>query len=345
MRSTKLSFALILSLIFSIMLIATGCGASGNKTSANKNEETSQVKPVTLKLGHISRKGSTYDIPARDFAKELEERTKGNVKIQVFEAGQLGGEVSMAEQIQLGSLDMGVINTGALSNFVPELNIFDFPFLFRNYEHVFKSFDGEVGKSLTESMRKAGFENLGFWDFGFKFVSNSKKEIRNISDMKGLKVRVMESPVLVDLYKSLGTDPTPIPFPEVYTSIQQGVVHGFEGSYISFTQGKLQEVQSHVSELQISYGAASFLINKDTFNKLDPDTQKIMHELSEKYNKIQRQVSMDEIIKQRALVKSAGVKVVDFKEIDLAPFKNAVKSVYDKNPKYADLVAKIQAIK
>ncbi len=347
MKIKNKNLMLVFVILFSILLIISGCSSSatpadGNTPSSNAPEE----KTVILRLGHpASNPASAYQVSAEGFGKELEQATNGKIKLEIYPAGQLGSEKEMAQQIQLGSLEMMFCNAAPLANFVPELKLLDMPFLFRDLNHAYTCFDGEVGEILAEKAAGAGFKVLGIAEIGFKNVTNNKKDIKNATDLKGLKMRVQESPILIETYKCLGADPTPVPTPELYTSLQQGVVDGYEGSYEPYTDQKLYEVQGNLSEVNISYGACLLLINKQLFDSFDPETQKIIVGLGKKYTGVERQVNQELIAKYREICKQNGVKIIEPKDIDRDSFVKAVKSVYDNNQDVADLVAKINNVK
>ncbi len=341
MKKTK--FASLIAVALSAVLVISACGSKGGEKSGGSGQGSSG-ETITLKLGHVAAKDYPYDVAARGFAKEVEEATNGKVKIEVFEAGQVGSERDMIEAVQLGNLDFYAGGTPPFVNFVPELSVFDMPFLFKDYEHVWKAYDGEIGKSLGQKIDAAGFKLLGYWDQGFKNISNNQKEIRKPEDMKGLKIRTQENPLLVDIYKALGAYPTPMPYPEVYTSIQQGVVHGYEGAIVPFADIKLYEVQKYLTEVRVNFASALHVMNKSKFDSLDPEIQQIILEKGEKYAKEQRKINMQKTEEMMELSKSEGVQIVKFEDIDLQAFRDAVKPIYDKYNENADLIAQIQAL-
>lgn len=327
-------------------MILSGCGSSGGTESQGNANQGSQetTETIVFKLGHVSAPDLPYDIASKGFAREVEEKTNGKIKIEVYGSGQLGGDRDMIEQVQLGSLDFYAGSTAALTNFVPEFEVMDLPFLFNSNEHVYQALDGEIGQYLNEKLEEAGFVNLGYWEQGFKNISNNRREIRSAKDMEGIKMRIQESPLLSDTYKALGAHATPIPFPEVYTSIQQGVVEGYEGSIVPFSDIKLYEVQDYLSEARISFGAAVLLMNKEKFESLDEETQQILIEIGKKYALEERKINQEKINELMELAAQHGVKITKYEEMDIQSFKDAVQPVYDKYPQYKELVEKIRAL-
>ncbi|CAM5199856.1 Tripartite ATP-independent transporter DctP family solute receptor OS=Ureibacillus acetophenoni OX=614649 GN=SAMN05877842_107132 PE=3 SV=1 [Ureibacillus acetophenoni] len=325
---------LVTILVFLVMII-TACGESSSSTGD---------KSIKLKLGHPAAVGTAYDVAAKAFAEELKEKTNGKVIIEVYDSNQLGDERSMIEQVQLGSLDMSVTGLSPVTNFVPELQVFEFPFLFNSREHAHKAFDGEVGQEITKKLEEAGFKNLGYWEYGMKNISNTEKDVKSVEDMKGIKMRVQENELLIATYESLGAIPTPIPFPEVYTSTQQGIVQAYEGPYQSYSDIKLYEIMKHVSEIPIVMGSSLFLMNKELFDSFDQETQEIIMELSEKYTKFEREESqkLNEQFKQDTI--NAGVTITPIEEIDIESFREAVQPVYEKYPQFSEYIEKIRGL-
>lgn len=338
MKQSKTAAFLVCLLLAVTLVLLPGCTSKTQPTASSE-------KPMVLKLGHVAAIDVPYDLGAKGFAADVEKATNGKIKIEVYPSAQLGDERGMFEQVQIGSLDMVVASTGVAANFAKELTVLEFPFLFRDAEHAQKVLDGEVGDYLSEKLYEAGFKNLGFWEFGIKNISNNQRPIRTVSDMKGLKMRVLENPLLTATYRALGADPTPIPLPEVYTSLQQGVADGFEGPYINFTDQRLYEVQDYLSELNISYGATILAINRAKFESFDPEVQKIFEELGEKWTKEERRLNAETIKEFKQICLDEGVNIIENADLDIESFKKAVEPVYEQFSEYADLVEKIRSVK
>ncbi|WP_096199589.1 TRAP transporter substrate-binding protein [Bacillus sp. FJAT-45350] len=334
---------LFLSLLGFIFFIIAGCSNSEITGNSSTNDEQSggneAKETITLKLGHPAPPQHSYGLAATAFAEEIEQASNGRLKIEVYDSSQLGGQRELTEQIQVGTLDMGVIAAGVVSNFVDELSILDLPFLFTDLDHVYRSLDGEVGEVLTEKINNAGFVNLGIWELGFKDLRSRNTPIYSVEDMRGLKVRIQESPILVETYRSLSADPTPMDAAELYTGLQQGIVEATEGPYGSFRDLNLYEVQDYYSELNISYGAAIFLMNPRVLDSLDPDLQELVLELSAKHTQLQRQINQDAEQNAKEYVMEHGIIVVESDEIDVQSFRDATQPVYEKlGEQYIDLI-------
>lgn len=347
-RFRKPSIGTWLALLCFAVLV--GCGTtSGDSTGVTSGEEgasqANPAAPTVFKLGHPVSDQAVSGVTATAFANGLDKETGGMAKVEVYGGAVLGNEISMLEQVQIGSLELASTSLSAFANFVPELKVLDMPFLFRDYDHVYKALDGPIGQEFAEIIESKGFKLLSFGEVGFKVLSNSQREIREPADLKGLKIRTSENNVIVDTFKSFGADPTPVPFPEVYTSVQQGVVDGVDMAYVPFNDTKLYEVQKYLTELNLSYNAAVLVMNLDLFNSLDPKLQETLLELGEIHTKEQRELTSQatDAIKQAS--RDNGVQIVEVNEIDFSSFLEVVRPVYDKYGEYDEIIAKIQDVK
>lgn len=324
------------SIVFLFSFLMAGCGGQSGAGDGT----------IVLKVGHIAPEEHSYAKGFNQFAEAVEKETGGKVKFEIYGNGQLGGEREIIEQVQLGSLDMTVVTAGPVGNFVEEFSVLEMPFLFRDLDHVYKTLDGELGQSLMAELEKAGFKALGIWENGMRHLTNDQKPIRSPEDLKGMKMRTVENDVYVETYKALGADPTPIAFPEVYTSLQQKVVDGLDSSYGVFHSTKLYEVQKHLSEVGIYYAAAPLLMNKDKFESLPEDVQQVLVEKGREFAKVQRQINQEMEKEQKEDFIRKGGKVVEAEDLDLEAFRKAVQPVYEKyGNRFGDMIERIEAVK
>ncbi|SFE69956.1 TRAP transporter substrate-binding protein DctP [Alteribacillus iranensis] len=320
---------------------SSGGTGEGTESSSAENNEAE----FNLQIGHIAPDEHSFTVGIEEFVKKVEERTDGRVSFEVFGNGQLGGERDLIEQVQLGSLDMTVVTAGPLGNFVPETTVLEMPFLFRDVEHAYQVLDGEVGQELMGRIDEQGFKSIGWWENGMRHSTNNERPIQSPEDMEGLKMRTLENDIYTETYRSLGTDPTPIAFPEVYTSLQQGVVDGLDASYGVFYTTNLYEVQKHFSETGIYYAAAAALMNADAFASLPEDIQEVIMETGQEVAAFQRQVNLDMEEEQKADIKERGVEVVEAEEIDREAFQEAVQPVYDAyDEEFGEMIKRIQEV-
>lgn len=238
-----------------------------------------QAGPTVIKLGHAdpedvytSKKGAA----ARVFKDIVEAESSGAIQVNLFPAGQLGGERELIESTKLGTIQMCLVS-GAIAGYYKPAMVLDIPYLFSSAPVAWKVLDGPFGdKMAADLLKKTGLLNLAYGETGFRNFTNSKRPLKSPADMKGLKIRVMETPLYITMVKSLGAAPTPIAWPEVYTSLQQGVVDGQENPVSVILYAKFSEVQKYITLDGHAYGADFFLFNQRAFKKLTPDQQGIV---------------------------------------------------------------------
>lgn len=225
--------------------------------------------PVTLKLGHIAEPENPYGQGADYFAKLVKERSNGEIEIQVFPSSQLGNQRDLVEGLVFGTVDMTLTGTAVLGNFVPEVAVFDLPFIFRDIPHAYKALD-TVGMDLCKLGEKQGMITLAIWENGVRHMTNNRQPIRTPEDMKGLKVRVMEQPVYIEMMKALGASPTPMAMSELYTALQKGVVDAQENPLAQIATKRFDEVQKYISLTGHTYAPEVVLIGSMAWNKPPP---------------------------------------------------------------------------
>ncbi len=223
-----------------------------------------------FKLGHIADPENPYAKGAEKFAQLVKEKTGGKVEIQVFPSSQLGNQRDLVEGTQFGTIDFTMTSTAVLGNFLPQAAVFDLPFIFRDVQHAYKALD-TVGMEIAEKLQ--GMKLLAYYENGVRHMTNSKRPIRKPEDMKGLKIRVMEQPIYIEMIKALGGNPTPMAFGELFTALQQGVVDGQENPAAHIYTARFFEVQKYISLTAHTYSAEPMLVSLAAWNKLPKDLQ------------------------------------------------------------------------
>mgnify|MGYP001766646470 FL=1 len=223
-----------------------------------------------FKLGHIADPENPYAKGAEKFAQLVKEKTGGKVEVQVFPSSQLGNQRDLVEGTQFGTIDFTMTSTAVLGNFLPQAAVFDLPFIFRDVQHAYKALD-TVGMEIAEKLQ--GMKLLAYYENGVRHMTNSKRPIRKPEDMKGLKIRVMEQPIYIEMIKALGGNPTPMAFGELFTALQQGVVDGQENPAAHIYTARFFEVQKYISLTAHTYSAEPMLVSLAAWNKLPKDLQ------------------------------------------------------------------------
>ena len=278
--------------------------------------------------------------------KKLEQQTNGRLSIQMFPAMQLGGEKEMIEQAQVGALQIARISVGPVGTVVDELNVFNMPFVFRDVEHMRKVIDGPIGTEMLEKISnnpQTRLIGLGWMDAGARSVYNTKRPIRDLDDLHGLKIRMMGNPLFVDTMNALGGNGIAMGMDQVYSALQTGVVDGAENnppSYDSFGHYQLAKYYSLTEHLIIP---EIFVFSRRSWEALSKDDQALIKKLSREAQFEQRKLWDEKEAASMQKIKAAGIEVVTFK--DKKQFQDAVKPVWEKyGGKYADLVKRIQAV-
>ena len=284
-----------------------------------------QAADMVLKLGTSTQPSHIYNQAAEHFEKIVEEKTGGAIDVQVFPAAQLGSERDMVEGLQLGSLEMTLTSTGPLGNFVPQVKLFNLPFLFKDREQCYAVLDGEIGQSIADLFPRVGLRPLGWYENGFRNITNSRNPIQKPEDMKGLKIRVMEDDVFILTMKALGASPLPMAFGELYTALEQGTVDAQENPLAVIHSSRFFEVQDHLAMTGHFYSPAMLLISNITWSRLSPEQQKIITEAAVEAKKYERKISKEADENLLAELKKEGMEVtLPNKE----PFIKAVAPVY-----------------
>jgi TRAP-type transport system periplasmic protein len=288
-------------------------------------EAQAKVEPLTIKFAHAGSKTHPYSVGIDKLTPILEKNSGGAIKLQVFCCAQLGSERELAESTRLGTIHMtSVAAEGALPAWVPELQVFGLPFVIRDRAHVYKVLEGPIGKELEAKLRAQGFETLGWWELGFRNMTTKNKPVHVPEDLKGLKMRVQEAKVWLGFMRALGALPTPIPFGELYSALQQGVVDGQENPIVTITSMKFYEVQKQVGLTEHTYTALPVMASKKWWDTLKPEQQKVIADSVKASVTEQRATVAAQVDEGVKFLKAQGVNIT---EVDKAKFVAATKDV------------------
>jgi tripartite ATP-independent transporter DctP family solute receptor len=279
--------------------------------------------------------------------KKLEAATNGRLSIQMYPSMQLGGEKEMIEQAQVGALAMARISVGPMGPIVPELNVFNLPFVFRDSAHMEKVIDGPIGAEMLKKLSDhptAGLIGLCWMNAGSRNVYNSKKPIKSIEDLKGLKIRMMGNPVFVDSMNALGGNGVAMGYDQLINALQTGVVDGAENNYPSYASGQHFRYAKHYSLTEHLIIPEILVFSKKTWESLSKDDQALLTKLGKEAQMEQRQLWYDAEKTSIKQMTDAGVEII--KIADKKPFQAAVKPVWDKyGAAHAGLIQRIQDTK
>ncbi|WP_372001078.1 TRAP transporter substrate-binding protein [Tistrella mobilis] len=285
---------------------------------------------VTLKLGWTTSDGATdpYAIAARDFAAALEAEMPGVFEVKYFPNRQLGDEKEMIEGMSFGTIDGGIITNAVIANVEPAFQLLDLPFLFANEAQAHKVLDGDVGQELMGKLRNRGIIGLGFAEGGFRHMINNTRPVANPDDVSGVKYRVMQNPVFLEMFSSLGGNPVPMAWGETYTAVQQGTIDGLEIPVAVVQANKFSEVTKYLSLTRHTYSALGLMISKRTFDKMTKEQQDAVLRAAPKAIAAQRAEVAENTTKIIEELKAAGMTVNEIN--DPAAFRAKVTGVYDR---------------
>ncbi len=270
---------------------------------------------------------------SKKFADLVEQKSGGKIKVRIFPSGQLGGDIQNVSALQGGTLDLMVLNAGLLVGIVKDFAVLDLPFLFNTPEEADSVVDGAIGKKLFDKLPEKGLVGLGYFELGFRNVTNSRRPIAKLEDFQGLKLRVLQSPLFIELVNTLGANAVPMPFPEVYTGLEQKVIDGQENPLTVILDSKFQEVQKYVSITRHIYNPQSVLISKRTWDKLSADEKKIVQEAADEAKIYQRQVSRQKADEALESLKKGGMQANEITPQEMTRIREKAKPVIDKYAK------------
>ncbi len=307
------------------------------------------AKQYTIKFSHVVSPDSPKGKAADFFAKRVGELTNDKVKVVVFPNSQLYTDAAVMKALKIGNVHMAAPSMSKFTSLVPAMQLFDLPFLFRDNDHLHQVMDGEVGQALKDKVEKKGFIALDFWDNGFKQFSSNKKAINQPSDAKSQKIRIMSSRVLEAQVKALGANPQVLPFSEVYSALQQGVVDGAENPLANFFTKKFYEVQTSLSMTNHGYLGYLVVMSKRFWKKfpadLKPKIMQAMKEATEKERIWAAELDKEYLDKVKAYeVKTGKIKIYYPSKEQIEQFRKATASVYPEfyNVIGEDLIKKAQ---
>jgi TRAP-type transport system periplasmic protein len=301
------------------------------------------AQSVTLRAGYNTVMQYPHARAIERFAHRVEERTGENLRIQTFPSESLGSERQMLEGIIAGNIDMAKVSTGVVTSFVPEFGLFDLPYVFRDVAHMMNVIKGPIGKQMSEKLEARGVKILFWMEQGTRSVYTTSKPIKSLDDLKGLKIRTIQSPIMADTITAFGARPTPMGFGELYMALKSGVVDGGENAPDALWYSKQYEVAKHYTLTNHFTSPVMFVMNKAKFDSLPKGFQDILSETAsdtqEWAGELYSKVAADLLEK----MKKNGVNVYT---VDEAPFRQAAKSVIEKHAgRYSELLKQVDATK
>lgn len=305
---------------------------------------TAQAANIVLRSSDTHPDGYPTVEAVKYLGELVKERSNGRIEIEVFHSAQLGQEKDTIEQTQFGVIDMNRVSLGPFNNIIEETQVPSLPYIFRSVEHMHKVMDGEIGQEILGAFSAHDLVGLAFYDAGSRSFYNRQKPVETMADLSGMKFRVMQSDLFVDMVNALGANATPMPYGEVYSSIQTGVIDGAENNWPSFESSGHYEVAGHFTLDEHLIVPEVLVMSKKSWDKLSAEDQEIIRQAAKDSVPHMRKLWAEREAASEAKIREAGVQIVS--EIDKTPFIEAMKPVYEKyvtSDKLKDLVARIQA--
>lgn len=321
----KKSFVLFLTFVLSLAFTASAFAAGA----------------TVLKAGHSATNKEPYQLGLEAFGKKLKETTNGKFEVKVFPSCQLGSEKEMTEGLFLGNVDIATSATTVVTNFIPEFIVYDLPFLFNSDKHFYEASDGAPGKFFVDACAKKGIRLLAIYDAGVRHIA-SKKPVNSMKDLKGMKIRTMQSQIHIDAFKGFGAKATPMAFSEQFSALEQGVIDGVEASNTSCYNQQFYRPAPNWALVSWYRCVTAMMMSEKKFQSYPKDVQKAILEAAAYSAKVEREAYAKSESASLDAMKKAGVNIT---KPDVAPFKEVAQKVADKyikKPELKEVLKQIQ---
>jgi len=308
--------------------------------------EAPAQQKLVLKASDVHPAGYPTVVAVEQLGRKLEQATNGRLSVQMYASMQLGGEKEAIEQAQVGAIQLARVSVGALGPVISDLNVFNLPFLFRNTAHMQKVIDGPIGQELLDKVTtnpNAGLIGLCWMDAGARSFYDTRRPIRSIDDLKGLKVRVMGSPMFVDMMNALGGNGVAMGYDQVFSALQTGVVDGAENNPPSFVFDNHYQVAKYFTLTEHLIVPEILVLSRKTWDSLSSEDRELLRRFAREAQFEER--ALWAAYEKQAIEKAKAAGIQIFEVADRKPFQEAVKPVWDKyGPRFADLIKRIQAV-
>jgi tripartite ATP-independent transporter DctP family solute receptor len=288
------------------------------------------IQERTIKFGHLNNADHPVSFGVKRFSELVAAKSGGKLKVQEFPASTLGNELQQQSALQGGVQEMSAPATTSLAGIVKEFGLVDFPFSVSTYAQADALLDGPLGQALIARLPEKGLVALGYWDLGFRNVTNSKRPIARAEDMDGLKLRVIPNPVFLDTFRSFKANPVPMPFAELYGALEARAVDGQENPFAVILSNKIYEVNKFVSATNHVYAANIVLVSKRFWDKLSPAEQKILNDAANESRGYQRTVSRAAAQKAVGELQARGMQYNEVKPAEQARMREIARPVTEK---------------
>jgi tripartite ATP-independent transporter DctP family solute receptor len=308
-------------------------------------ETAAQVQTRTLRFTAASNKGHPQVQGVEKFVELVAQKSGGKISVKMFPGGALGPDLQVVSAMQGGTIDLNVMNASLLAGNVKEMSVLDFPYLFESAQEADGVLDGPIGKTLIDKLPAKGLVGLAYWDLGFRQMHTRNKPVAKADDLRGLKMRVIPTPIYVDFVNAVGANAVPMPFTETYTALEQGAIDGMTNPLLNILDGKYQEVSKHLVLTNHMYTPQIVIVSKRTWDKLSEEERKILQEAATETTAFQRKVAREEAAKVLDEAKKAGMTIHQLPPEEIAKLRERAQPVMQKHTKDIgeEFVAQVKA--
>lgn len=328
---SKKLISVLVVLLISFSLVGAGC---------SQNSDAEKEK-ITLRLGHEMPENHPYHLGAAKFSELLAQKTNGKYEVILYPNGQLGNQKQMAEMVSTNQLDITLIWQGILEAYDPNAGVISLPFIFRDWDHVYKVVDGPVGEELFKGVEEKGIKVLTNFNNGLYNIV-SRVPIEKPEDMKGVKLRVQSSPIFTATGETLGAVVTPMAFSEVYSALQLGAIDAEIQGPINVRKSKHHEVAKYTCECHINHLLEPMIMSAEKFNSLSPEDQKAFMEAAHEAAEWQRENAEEADTVDTKFLKENGMEYI---QVDISEWQESTQTVYDQYSEWKSMIDKIKATK
>lgn len=338
-----LRLVLSVGILMILMVILGGCSSTQKSKAGSEPSSGEKSSVKVMKIATANAKDRSLSKALYKFAEIVSKETNGGIKVEVYTDAVLGDDRRILEGLQMGTIEGGVVAAGPISSFAPEMGVFDLPYLFKDKQSAYKVLDGEIGQKVLDKLPTYKFIGLVYGENGFRHLTNSRREVTTLEDIKGLKIRTMEAQLHVDIWKALGANPTPMSWSQVYSALEQKVVDGQENPLGNVVSNRLYEVQKYLTLTGHVYNASPLLISKVFWDTLNDKEKEILKKAAIEWRDYQRKLAEQEDSDAMKILTEKGMKISELKPGEKEKMREAVMSVYQKyKPVYGEeLVNKI----
>ncbi len=285
------------------------------------------AEPVVIKLATVQNEQHAYALMSYKMKEDIERLTNGGIILELYHNGALGDERAILEGMQFGTIGMGITTSGSAGNFMPDITVFEMPFLFDSVEQARRIIDGPVGQNILAKFDQVGLKGLAYAEQGFRNLTNSARPVKTAADMNGLKIRVMENELAIDLFNAMGANAIPMQWGECLTALQQRTIDGQENPIMTIATFNLHESQKYLTMTRHTYSAAVVLMDMNLWDSLSPEYQKILRDVIAESVVMERKHLDDMDAMYVSGLQEKGMEII---EPELATFREKIGPVLEK---------------